>query len=60
LITASPRRFLPLQRKQLPRELALSKLNPAVFERPKPGLVLPIEVWARRRPVIHWSGVWAL
>jgi asparagine synthase (glutamine-hydrolysing) len=43
------RRFLPLQRKQLLRQLALGKLDPAIFERPKSGFVLPIDVWARRR-----------
>jgi len=43
------RRFFPLRRKQLLRELALSKLDPTIFERPKSGFVLPIDVWARRR-----------
>ncbi len=43
------RRFVPLGRKQLLRELALSRLDPAIFERPKSGFVLPIDVWARRR-----------
>jgi asparagine synthase (glutamine-hydrolysing) len=43
------RRFVPLQRKQLLRELALRSLDPAIFERPKSGFVLPIDLWARRR-----------
>ncbi len=42
------RRFLPLQRKQLLRDLALARLDPAIFERPKSGFVLPIEAWARK------------
>ena len=44
----SGRRFLPLQRKQLLRELALARLDPEIFERPKSGFVLPIEAWARQ------------
>jgi asparagine synthase (glutamine-hydrolysing) len=43
------RRFTPLGRKQLLRDLALSRLDPAIFERPKSGFVLPIDTWARRR-----------
>jgi len=42
------RRFLPLQRKQLLRDLALARLAPEIFERPKAGFVLPIEAWARK------------
>ena len=42
------RRFLPLRRKQLLRDLALGGLDQAIFERPKSGFVLPIDVWARR------------
>ncbi len=41
-------RFNPLGRKQLLRELALSELDPALFEREKRGFELPIEVWMRR------------
>jgi asparagine synthase (glutamine-hydrolysing) len=43
------RRFRPLGRKQLLRDLALARLDPSLFERPKSGFVLPIGVWARRR-----------
>jgi asparagine synthase (glutamine-hydrolysing) len=43
------RRFSPPGRKQLLREAALGGLDPALFERPKSGFVLPIDVWARRR-----------
>ena len=42
------RRFLPLRRKQLLRDLALAQLDPAIFDRPKSGFVLPIDAWARR------------
>ena len=42
------RRFLPLGRKRLLRELALARLDPALFDRPKSGFVLPIGAWARR------------
>ena len=43
------RRFLPSGRKQLLRDVALSRLDPRLFERPKSGFVLPIDTWARRR-----------
>jgi asparagine synthase (glutamine-hydrolysing) len=43
------RRFLPLGRKQLLRDLALGGLDPAIFDRPKAGFVIPIDTWARRR-----------
>jgi asparagine synthase (glutamine-hydrolysing) len=42
------RRFMPLRRKQLLRDVALNRLDPAIFERPKSGFVLPIDGWARR------------
>jgi asparagine synthase (glutamine-hydrolysing) len=42
------RRFHPLGSKQLLRDAALAKLNPAIFDRPKSGFVLPIDIWARR------------
>jgi asparagine synthase (glutamine-hydrolysing) len=42
-------RFSPLGRKQLLRELALSGLDPAMFERPKRGFELPLDVWCRQR-----------
>ena len=43
------RRFSPPRKKQLLRDLALKRLDPAIFDRPKSGFVLPIDVWARRR-----------
>jgi len=43
------RRFSPLGRKRLLRNLALARLDPAMFDRPKSGFVLPIDAWARRR-----------
>jgi asparagine synthase (glutamine-hydrolysing) len=43
------RRFLPPRQKQLLRDMALSRLPPAIFDRPKSGFVLPIDTWARRR-----------
>jgi asparagine synthase (glutamine-hydrolysing) len=41
-------RFSPVGRKQLLRDLALSDLDPAIFDRPKSGFVLPLEVWCRK------------
>jgi asparagine synthase (glutamine-hydrolysing) len=41
-------RFHPLGRKMLLRRLAMPKLDPALFDRPKSGFVLPIEGWCRR------------
>ncbi|MBK7644956.1 MAG: asparagine synthase (glutamine-hydrolyzing) [Planctomycetes bacterium] len=41
------RRFEPLGRKQALRDVALGGLDPAIFDRPKSGFVLPIERWAR-------------
>lgn len=43
------RRFSPPRKKQLLRDLALGRLDPAIFDRPKSGFVLPIDAWARRR-----------
>jgi asparagine synthase (glutamine-hydrolysing) len=43
------RRFLPSGKKRLLRDLALARLDPAIFDRPKSGFVLPIGEWARRR-----------
>jgi len=40
-------RFEPIGRKRLLRQLALGDLDPALFERPKQGFVLPIEEWLR-------------
>ena len=44
----SGRRYEPLGKKRLLRELALSKVDPAIFDRPKSGFVLPIEAWCRQ------------
>jgi asparagine synthase (glutamine-hydrolysing) len=40
-------RFRPLGKKTLLKTLAMPHVNPAIFERPKAGFVLPIEVWAK-------------
>jgi len=42
------RRFSPPRKKQLLRDVALAGLDPALFDRPKSGFVLPIDKWARR------------
>lgn len=42
------RRFQPARKKQLLRDVALARLDPALFDRPKSGFVLPIDRWARR------------
>ena len=44
-----PQRFSPLGRKQLLRTLAMPDLPAEIFDRPKAGFVLPIEVWAKDR-----------
>jgi asparagine synthase (glutamine-hydrolysing) len=41
-------RYLPLGRKRLLRRLGLRGLDPALFERPKSGFVLPFDRWIRR------------
>ncbi len=41
-------RFAPLRSKRLLREVALADLDPAIFDRPKSGFVLPIDTWCRR------------
>jgi len=41
-------RFRPLGRKALLRRCGLAGLDPALFERPKRGFVLPFELWIRR------------
>jgi asparagine synthase (glutamine-hydrolysing) len=43
------RRFSPLGKKRLLRQVALARLDPAIFDRPKSGFVLPIDAWARQR-----------
>jgi asparagine synthase (glutamine-hydrolysing) len=42
------RRFNPVLKKQALRRAALSRLDPALFDRPKSGFVLPIAGWTRR------------
>ena len=44
---APERRFEPLGRKQLLRDLALASLDPSLFERKKQGFELPIGGWIR-------------
>jgi asparagine synthase (glutamine-hydrolysing) len=41
-------RYLPLGRKALLRQVGLRGLDPALFERPKSGFVLPFDRWIRR------------
>jgi len=41
------RRFRPLGRKQVLRDVALSSLDPELFDRPKAGFELPIGRWCR-------------
>jgi asparagine synthase (glutamine-hydrolysing) len=41
------RRYQPLRRKAALREAALGALDPALFDRPKAGFVLPVEQWCR-------------
>ncbi len=41
-------RFEPLGRKALLRAVGLEGLDPALFERPKRGFVLPFDTWIRR------------
>ncbi|MCO5165441.1 MAG: asparagine synthase (glutamine-hydrolyzing) [Planctomycetes bacterium] len=43
-----PVRFSPLGRKEALRRAGLDGLDPALFERPKRGFVLPFEGWLRR------------
>src|SRR5690606_34585413 len=42
-------RFRPFGKKRLLKSLALLGVDSKVFERPKAGFVLPIEVWAKDR-----------
>lgn len=41
-------RFQPLGRKQILRRIGLHGLDPALFERPKQGFVMPFDRWIRR------------
>jgi asparagine synthase (glutamine-hydrolysing) len=43
------KRFFPIQRKQLLRDIALSRLPAELFERPKRGFELPLALWIRQR-----------
>jgi asparagine synthase (glutamine-hydrolysing) len=45
----STKRYEPLGKKMVLRRAALEGLDPAIFDRPKSGFVLPIEEWARQR-----------
>jgi len=40
-------RYLPLQKKSVLRRIGLRGLDPALFERPKAGFVLPLNRWLR-------------
>ncbi|RLB40161.1 MAG: asparagine synthase (glutamine-hydrolyzing) [Deltaproteobacteria bacterium] len=42
-------RFAPLGQKRLLRELGLGGVDPSLFDRPKSGFVLPLDVWCRRQ-----------
>jgi len=42
-----PVRFRPLGKKMLLKSVAMPNLDPSMFERPKAGFVLPIDVWAK-------------
>ncbi|MFI5326423.1 MAG: asparagine synthase (glutamine-hydrolyzing) [Candidatus Rokuibacteriota bacterium] len=53
------RRFAPARKKQLLRDAALGRLDPAIFDRPKSGFVLPIDVWARQKLEGKMSAVFA-
>ena len=53
------RRFTPPRTKQLLRDVALARLDPALFDRPKSGFVLPIDVWARQRLQPRMQAVFA-
>jgi asparagine synthase (glutamine-hydrolysing) len=41
-------RYLPVGRKAMLRRIGLRGLDPALFERPKSGFVLPLDRWIRR------------
>jgi asparagine synthase (glutamine-hydrolysing) len=42
-------RFRPLGKKTLLKELAMPSIDPTLFDRPKAGFVLPLDVWAKDR-----------
>src|SRR5205085_11927733 len=41
-------RYQPVGRKQILRTMGLAGLDPALFERPKRGFVLPFDKWIRK------------
>jgi asparagine synthase (glutamine-hydrolysing) len=43
-----PARYRPLGRKAMLRRIGLGGIDPALFERPKSGFVLPFDLWIRR------------
>jgi len=43
------RRFAPVGKKALLRELGLGGVDPSLFDRPKSGFALPLDQWCRRR-----------
>jgi asparagine synthase (glutamine-hydrolysing) len=45
---ADQARYQPLRRKAMLRRIGLRGLDPALFERPKSGFVLPFDRWIRR------------
>jgi asparagine synthase (glutamine-hydrolysing) len=53
------RRFTPPGKKQLLRDMALARLDPTIFDRPKSGFVLPIDAWARQRLQPQMQSVFA-
>lgn len=40
-------RYQPLGKKQVLRDLAARYINPDIFERPKSGFVLPLDIWCK-------------
>ncbi|HEX6810707.1 MAG TPA: asparagine synthase (glutamine-hydrolyzing) [Planctomycetota bacterium] len=50
-------RFEPLGNKMLLRQLAMPELDAALFDRPKAGFVLPLDVWLRQRLAKEVEGV---
>ena len=42
-------RYHPLGRKQVLRSVGLAGLDPGLFERPKRGFEMPLELWVRRK-----------
>jgi asparagine synthase (glutamine-hydrolysing) len=40
-------RFAPLGKKDLLKRIGMPQLDPSIFDRPKAGFVIPLEVWAK-------------